>query len=107
MPSPQNSPREDIGSVIGGNWSFSVSNGKLQNFAWNVKAYTLSGDVNGTFSISKLNDVPPISLSGPSSTTNASSIQLYNNVTSLKGTGDIVINDKPTYTNVPMVLTLL
>ena len=27
-----------VGSVVGGNWSFSVSNGKLQDFKWNAQA---------------------------------------------------------------------
>jgi hypothetical protein len=43
-----------VGSVIGGNWSFSVKGGTLQDFKWNAVAYTLSGKVNGTLSINGL-----------------------------------------------------
>src|SRR5690606_28227779 len=33
-----------IGSVIGGNWSFTVDQGQLENFSWNATSYTLGGD---------------------------------------------------------------
>ncbi len=90
-----------IGSVIGGNWSFSVNQGKLENFVWNATSYTLGGDVEGTFAINAINDASPLDNSG------SDSIQLDGNNTSFTGTADIEINGENVFSDVPVTLYIL
>jgi hypothetical protein len=104
-----NTSRGLVGSVIGGNWSFSVKGGTLQDFKWNAVAYTLSGKVNGTLSINGLsgatgaiseertNPQQPISRG----------ITLQNNMAAFKGTANIDVDGKPKWSNVPVVVYLL
>jgi hypothetical protein len=88
------------GSVIGGNWSFTVSDGQLENFTWNANSYTLAGVVDGTFAINGIDDAGPLD-------TSSDSIQLDGNNTSFTGTADIEINNETAFNDVPVVLYLL
>ncbi|MDN5868650.1 MAG: hypothetical protein L0H55_14790 [Candidatus Nitrosocosmicus sp.] len=88
------------GSVIGGNWSFTVGDGQLENFTWNANSYTLAGVVDGTFSINGVNDAGPLD-------TSSDSIQLEGNNTSFTGTADVEINNETAFDDVPVVLYLL
>jgi hypothetical protein len=91
-----------IGSIISGNWSFAVINGQLQSFKWNSEAVTLSGKVNGTFSIDEIRNstgaLPP---------SNSNKIQLEGNHTDFKGIADINLNDRSVFHDVPVVVHLL
>jgi hypothetical protein len=93
-----------VGSIIAGNWSFAVKDGKLQNFNWKVEFIALNGKVNGTSSITGVTNtsgaVSPI-------TTN-NNIQLSkNNSTIFKANADININGKTAFRDVPIVFSLL
>jgi hypothetical protein len=44
-PTPSQTVAPPVGSIIGGNWSVSVNNGKVQDFKWDVNHYTLSCSV--------------------------------------------------------------
>lgn len=90
-----------FGSVIGGNWSFAVGQGELENFTWNATSYTLLGEVKGTFSINGISD------SSPLDTSSSDSIQLDGNNTSFTGTADIEINNEVVFDDVPVVLYIL
>ncbi|WP_458747388.1 hypothetical protein [Candidatus Nitrosocosmicus sp. T] len=90
-----------IGSVIGGNWSFIVTDGQLQDFRWNATSYTLGGDVEGTFAINGINDA------GPLDTSSGDSITLDGNSTTFTGTTDIEINGETIFSDVPVVLYIL
>lgn len=90
-----------IGSVIGGNWSFTVNQGQLENFTWNATSYTLGGDIEGTFAINGINDA------GPLDTSSGDSITLDGNSTTFTGTTDIVINGETVFSDVPVVLYIL
>jgi hypothetical protein len=92
------------GSIIAGNWSFTVNGGKLQDFQWDVQHLTLNGKVNGTFSITGVSnstgEVPPLSAT--------KDIQLSkSNSTIFKANADINFNDKTAFNDVPIVLSLL
>ena len=89
-----------IGSVIGGNWSFTVSDGNLQNFTWNAVAYSLAGKPNGTASITGFTDAKPLGSS-------SDSIALGGNSTSFAGTANLEINGETAFENVPVALYLL
>ncbi|KAA2283496.1 hypothetical protein [Candidatus Nitrosocosmicus sp. SS] len=89
-----------IGSVIGGNWSFTVSDGNLQNFTWNAVAYSLAGKPNGTASITGFTDAKPLGSS-------SDSIALDGNSTSFAGTANLEINGETAFENVPVALYLL
>ncbi|MDN5845214.1 MAG: hypothetical protein L0H53_02950 [Candidatus Nitrosocosmicus sp.] len=90
-----------IGSVIGGNWSFNVVDGQLENFTWNATSYTLGGEVEGTFSIDEISDA------GPLDTAASDLIQLDGNSTAFTGSSDIVINGETVFSDVPVVLYIL
>ncbi|WP_148686276.1 hypothetical protein [Candidatus Nitrosocosmicus hydrocola] len=87
--------------MIGGNWSFTVSNGQLQDFSWNATYYTLGGEVEGIFSIDEISDA------GPLDTTSSDLIQLDGNNTAFTGSSDIVINGETVFSDVPVVLYIL
>lgn len=92
------------GSIIAGNWSFAVNGGKLQDLQWNVQQLTLNGKVNGTFSITGVSnstgEVPPLSVT--------KDIQLSkSNSTIFKANADLNFNGKPSFNDVPIVLSLL
>ncbi|MGD9534964.1 MAG: hypothetical protein AB7V56_14500 [Candidatus Nitrosocosmicus sp.] len=89
-----------IGSVIGGNWSFTVSDGNLQNFTWNAVAYSLAGKPNGTASITGFTYAKPLGSS-------SDSIALDGNSTSFAGTANLEINGETAFENVPVALYLL
>ncbi len=92
-----------IGSILGGNWSFAVNGGKLQDFKWNVELITLNGKVNGTASITGISNSTGI----VGSLTN-NNIQLSaSNGTAFKANADININDRTSFYDVPIVLYLL
>ena len=90
-----------IGSVIGGNWSFAVNGGQLQDFTWNATSYTLGGQRDGTFSIDGINDAAPLD------TSSNDSITLNGNSTTFTGTSDIEINGQTVFSDVPVVLYIL
>lgn len=87
-----------VGSVIGGNWSFTVADGQLQNFTWHATSYTLGGNVDGTFAINGIDDAAPLDTSG------SDIIQLDGNNTSFTGTADIEINGETAFSDVPVTL---
>jgi hypothetical protein len=90
-----------IGSVIGGNWSFIVTDGQLQDFRWNATSYTLGEDVEGTFAINGINDADPLD------TSSDDSITLDGNSTKFTGTTDIEISGETVFSDVPVVLYIL
>lgn len=90
-----------IGSVIGGNWSFTVSEGELENFTWNASSYTLTGEVEETFAINGINDAAPLD------TSSSDSIQLDGNNTAITGTVDAEINGETVFSDLPVVLYIL
>jgi hypothetical protein len=90
-----------IGSVIGGNWSFNVEQGQLENFTWNATSYTLGGEVEGTFAINGINDA------GPLDTSDSDSIQIAGNNTAFTGNADIEINGETVFSDVPVTLYIL
>src|SRR3978361_478927 len=49
-----NQQKPPLGSIVGGNWSFAISNGHVKQFQWIGQAYTLTGKVNETMSINGL-----------------------------------------------------
>lgn len=102
LPNPSHPAAPPVGSIIGGNWSVDVSNGQVKNFTWDVKHYTLSGKVNGTFQIVKLTNT-----TGAVQPRSSPTIVLEGNHTQFSGNADIVINGKPAFTNVPIVFYLL
>lgn len=91
-----------VGSIIGGNWSFAVSKGVLQNFKWDATTYKLDGSANGTLSINELTNSTGALKPSP---TNA--IVLRDNNTVFKGNANININGKTAFSNVPVVVFLL
>ena len=101
-PTPSHPVAPPVGSIIGGNWSLDVSNGQVSNLKWDVNHYTLSGKVNGTFSITKLTNT-----TGAITPHSSSTIKLEGNSTAFKGNADININGKPAVTNAPIVFYLL
>ena len=92
-----------VGSIIAGNWSFAVIDGKIQDFKWDAESVTLSGVVNGTASFSGIsNSTGPI----PPSTND--NIQLSeNNNTYFKANADFNINGRTVFQDVPITLYLL
>jgi hypothetical protein len=93
-----------VGSIIAGNWSFAVKDGKLQNFNWKVEFMALNGKVNGTSSITGVTNVTGAVL--PITTNN--SIQLSkSNSTIFKANADINVNGKTAFRDVPIVFSLL
>jgi hypothetical protein len=92
-----------LGSVIGGNWSFAVNSGKLQQFQWIGQAYTLTGKVNETLSINGMTNASNFDILQPLST---GPIKLAGNGTVFKGNVNINLNDKTIWTNVPAIVTL-
>lgn len=102
VPTSNDPTRASVGSVIGGNWSFTVNEGNLQNFKWNATAFSLDGSVNGTFSINNINNA-----TATGTFTNDESIELVGNNTSFKSTANIMIDNKQAWTDVPIALHLL
>jgi hypothetical protein len=90
------------GSIIGGNWSFTGSNGDVQNFKWQATAFKLNGKENGTLSINSLTNSTGAMTASPTA-----KIVLIGNSTSFKGNASINLNNKPTFTDVPVVVNLL
>jgi hypothetical protein len=92
-----------VGSIIAGNWSFAVSDGKMQDFKWNAESITLSGVVNGTASFSGISNstgaIPP--------STNENIQLSEGNNTSFKANADFNINGRTVFQDVPITLYLL
>lgn len=121
VPTSDNMSRAPIGSVIGGNWSFSVNEGQLEDFKWEAIAYTLTGEVNGTFAVESVkgnataigtftvDETNNLTAAVGSSTDNDESraIQLIGNYTSIESTANIIIDGEPVWTDVPIALYLL
>ncbi|MGD9671897.1 MAG: hypothetical protein AB7U98_00285 [Candidatus Nitrosocosmicus sp.] len=120
VPTSDNMSRAPIGSVIGGNWSFSVNEGQLEDFKWEATAYTLTGEVNGTFAIESVKDnataigtftvdeANNLTAVGSSTDNDESrAIQLIGNHTSIESTANIIIDGEPVWTDVPIALYLL
>ncbi|MBV9178185.1 MAG: hypothetical protein JO297_14235 [Nitrososphaeraceae archaeon] len=91
------------GSIIGGNWSFDVSGGNLQNFKININMLGLDGKVEMAHTINGLKN-PTSVITTPSA---SNRIFLINDNTSFKGTADITANGKPNWTDVPVVVSLI
>jgi hypothetical protein len=92
-----------VGSVLGGNWSFAVNGGKLQQFQWIGQAYTLTGKVNETLSINGMTNASNFDILQPLS---SGPIKLAGNGTVFKGNVNIILNDRTIWTNVPAIVTL-
>jgi hypothetical protein len=102
IPTPnQQSP--PVGSIVGGNWSFAVNNGQLQQFQWIGQAYTLTGKVNETLSVNGMTNASNFNILEPSS---SGPIKLVGNSTTFKGNVNININDKTVWNNIPAIVTL-
>lgn len=80
-----------VGSMVGGNWSFSVSNGKLQGFKWGAQAYALNGKINWTFLVDGMINVSSFNIEQPST---SGPIKLVGNSTVFKGNVNINTNGK-------------
>lgn len=90
--------------ILGGDWNFDVTNGKLQNFKLNVVMVPIDGKGLHFHSISKLNNV-------------TAAIQPFNNskyiflrkdnFTGFKGLTDITMNGKPKWKNVPIEVYII
>ncbi|MDQ2685876.1 MAG: hypothetical protein M3Y25_08555, partial [Thermoproteota archaeon] len=115
-----NMTRALVGSVVGGNWSFSVNEGQLEDFNWEAIAYTLTGEVNGTFSVENIKDnataigtftddrTNNLTAVGPSTDVDESKdIQLIGNHTSIESTANIIIDNETVWKDVPISLYLL
>jgi hypothetical protein len=120
VPTSGDITRAPIGSVIGGNWSFSVNEGQLEEFNWKATAYTLTGEVNGTFSVEGVKDnataigifavdrADNLTGVGPSTNNDESrAIQLTGNHTSIESIANILVDNEPVWTDVPIALYLL
>jgi hypothetical protein len=120
VPTSGDITRAPIGSVIGGNWSFSVNEGQLEDFNWKATAYTLTGEVNGTlaveevkdnatgigiFTMDRANNLTAVGSSAENDESRA--IQLIGNQTSIESTANILVDNKPVWTDVPIALYLL
>ena len=101
-PPPSETIAPPVGSIIAGNWSLSVNNGKVQNFKWDVNHYTLNGKVNGTFSITNLRNTTGAVTAGASPL-----IKLSGNSTKFKGNADINISGQTGLTNARIIFYLL
>jgi hypothetical protein len=90
--------------ILGGDWNFDVTNGKLQNFKLNVVMVPIDGKGLHFHSISKLNNVTAV-------------IQPFNNskyiflrkdnFTGFKGLANITTNGKPMWKNVPVEVYII
>jgi hypothetical protein len=92
-----------VGSVVGGNWSFAVNGGKLQDFKWIGQAYTLSGKINETLSVNGMTKASNFSIERPLA---SGPIKLMGNSTAFKGNVNININGKPIFTDIPSIVRL-
>lgn len=92
------------GSIIGGNWSFDVSHGSLQNFKVNIEMLRLDGKEDMTHSISGLKNVTTAVTYLSPSTSNK--IVLNNNNTALRGFADITKNGKAMWNNIPIFVSI-
>jgi hypothetical protein len=90
------------GSIIGGNWSFNVAKGVLQDFKIDLNRVSLAGKNTGTISISQLANVTGATTPSP---TNA--ILLRNNSTTFQGTANISVNGTVQWKNVPVIVDLI
>jgi hypothetical protein len=91
-----------VGSVIGGNWSFDVSQGHLQNFNINLNRLSLAGQNTGTITINGLSNATGAVSASP---TNAILLQNGNSV--FQGTANIDVNGTAKWKNVPMIVDLI
>lgn len=121
VPTSENMSRAPVGSVIGGNWSFSVNEGQLEDFSWEATAYTLTGEVNGTFSIESIKDnataIDTFTVDEANNLTavvgssidsdESRAIQLIGNYSSIESTANIIIDNEPVWRDVPIALYLL
>lgn len=98
-----NQQRPPVGSIVGGNWSFAVNGGQMQQFQWIAQAYSLNGKVNGTMSINGITNTSNFNISQPLS---SSPIKLVGNSTVFKGDVNININGKTVWSNIPVIMTL-
>jgi hypothetical protein len=89
--------------VVGGNWSFSVSNGILQDFKWDALAYALNCKINGTFSVDGMTNASSFNIEQPSA---SGSIKLVCNNTVFKGNVNINTNGKQVWIDIPSIVRL-
>lgn len=92
------------GSIIAGNWSFVVNDGKLKDFKWDVNHLTLNGKVNGTFSITEISNSTGAVL--PTTTNKNIQLSENSNSTIFKANANININGRTVFNDVPIVLSL-
>jgi hypothetical protein len=102
IPTP-NQQVPPVGSIVGGNWSFAVNGGKLQDFKWIGQAYTLTGKVNETLSVNGMTNASNFNILEPSS---SGPIKLVGNSTTFKGNVNININGKTVWNDIPAIVTL-
>lgn len=75
--------------------------GELENFKWDATRYNLNGKVNSTLSITSLTNTTGALTPSPTA-----KILLKGNSTTFKGNANINIDNKPVFTDVPLVLYL-
>jgi hypothetical protein len=90
------------GNVIGGNWSFTVAKGSIQDFKIDLKRVSLGGKTAGTITISGLSNATGATTPSP---TNA--ILLRDNSTSFQGAVNISVNGTAKWKNVPIIVDLI
>ena len=92
-----------IGSILGGNWSFAVNGGKLQDFKWIGQSYTLNGKINETLSVNGMTNASNFNIEEPLS---SGPIKMVGNSTVFKGNVNININGKPVWIDIPAIVRL-
>jgi hypothetical protein len=93
----------NLNFVIGGDWSFDVSNGQLQDFKVELNRHSLLGHEVETHVVDGLTDVTPVT-----NTTGSDEIVLVGNNTQFKGHADIkTVETGKVWEDVPIVAYLI
>ena len=93
----------NLNYILGGNWSFDVSNGQLQDFKAELNRHSLSGHPAETHVINALNNVTAVS-----NMTGNNVITLIGNSTQFKGLADIeTVETGKVWKDVPLLVYLI
>ncbi|GEM_PF-3538670 len=101
-------PHSFIGTVVGGNWSINVVNGKVKYFIINLQRVTLGGKLAETYTFNGLRNITAVGASVKNNINGNNTVMLssYNN-TAFNGTTDISTNGTLQFTNVPITVNLV
>lgn len=93
----------NLNFVLGGDWSFDVSNGQLQDFKVELNRHSLGGHEVETHVIDGLTDATPVT-----NTTGSNEIVLVGNNTQFKGLADIQTTETgKVWEDVPVIAYLI